>query len=184
MVDKVKSINPKTAAIRHQKLVCWLLFLSFFLSLAFVGVAFLDSFAIVSETLDHVYFSPIEMAVGIAGFELNGFLLAGLLVEGVSMIFTFVVFLASAITKRFAPWSAMLMALAIAGFAYVFAITFFFQMIITNSLSELANPEATLVTMWPIYLMSGLSGGSLAINLSLLIFTSIESYSHISIQKR
>ncbi|MDY0345324.1 MAG: hypothetical protein WCX85_03800 [Bacilli bacterium] len=180
--EKISS-NSKTVAIRKRGMVCFLLYVSALLALAFVGLSFLDSYAVASEMVEDTYYSGIEIALGVSDLTLNYLLLSCLVVGTIGGLLTLVVAIICSIIKKYSPIASMLMALAIASLSYAFVVSLLFPVVISNSLSELANPLELIKTMWPIYTMTALLGSSMLINLALLIFASVDAYATSGLNK-
>jgi hypothetical protein len=183
MNKKITSRKPKTVAIRKRGMVCLLLYTAAVMALAFFGLSFLDSYDVASEVVESAYYSGIELALGISDLEINYLLLSCLFVGTIGGLLTLIVAIICSLIKKYSPIAAMLIALAIASLTYAFVVSLLFPVVIADSLGASANPLSLMQTTWPIYAMSGLLGGAIIINLSLLIFASVDAYSTSGLNK-
>jgi len=176
MIKNDKLRTSKSVDLRVSTAFYISLFFASALAISFSFLAFMDSFTVVSETLENVYYSSIEIALGTAGIDLNAFFFSGLTAGAIASAFTLIAAIILASTKRFSPWVASLLALAVALFSIALVMCVFFRSIISSSLIDISDPTATLVATWPIYLMSAFSGGALLIDLAILLYAAIDAY--------
>lgn len=177
MSDEKKTIPSKSVNIRNRTTICVFLYLSATFCIAFFILSFLDSYAVAGDAIEHAYYSGVQIALGIPGLDINYLLLSGLILGTIGGILTLTTAIIFTIINKYSPIAAMLMAIAVACLTYGFVISLIFPIVVANALQGLADPLSLISTLWPIYTMSGLLGGSLLIDFSFLIYVSIDAYS-------
>ncbi|NCA96946.1 MAG: hypothetical protein EOM77_02005 [Bacteroidia bacterium] len=184
MDNSKKRGSSKAVVIRNRTTICVFLYLSAAFSLIFLGLSFLDSYAVAGDTIEEAYYSGIQLAIGIPGLDINYLLLSGLILGTIGGLLTLATAIIFTCVKKYSPIGAMLIAIAVACLTYGFVVSLLFPIAVANAFEGLANPVALISIMWPIYAMSGLLGAAMLIDFAFLIYASIDAYSASGITTR